>query len=198
MTLRFDVTPANSASSTTSRRGRDRLGLPTSARLSTLPAPIGTVGLVGDDVALYRVLLPGSFDETEPPDAVVRDEDANAEAKRELAAYFAGELVEFDLVVAPIGTQFQLLVWRALADIAFGATESYGSLARRIGNPRASRAVGMANNRNPLALVLPCHRVIGSSGRLVGYGGGLEMKKWLLDHEQAVLAPDAPATRLAV
>ena len=83
------------------------------------------------------------------------------------------------------GTAFQLQVWRALADIPFAKTESYGSVAARIGNPRASRAVGMANNKNPLAIVLPCHRVIGSNGSLVGYGGGLWMKDWLLQHEAA-------------
>ena len=84
------------------------------------------------------------------------------------------------------GTAFQLQVWRALADIAYAKTESYGSVAARIGNPKASRAVGMANNKNPLAIVIPCHRVIGSDGSLVGYGGGLWMKEWLLRHEAAV------------
>ena len=89
-------------------------------------------------------------------------------------------------MLGPKGTEFQRRVWRALADISYGATESYGSVAARIGKPQASRAVGMANNKNPIPIILPCHRVIGSNGRLVGYGGGLSMKAWLLQHETAV------------
>ena len=110
-----------------------------------------------------------------------------AKAVEQLEAYFAGELTQFDLPLVPEGTAFQLQVWRALADIPYAKTESYGSVAARIGNPKASRAVGMANNKNPLAIVLPCHRVIGSNGGLVGYGGGLWMKEWLLQHEAAVV-----------
>ena len=113
-----------------------------------------------------------------------------ARAVAQLDAYFAGELTRFDLPLAPSGTAFQLRVWWALADIPYATTESYGSVAARVGKPRAGRAVGSANNKNPLAIVLPCHRVIGSNGRLVGYGGGLEMKDWLLKHEAKVAKRD--------
>jgi methylated-DNA-[protein]-cysteine S-methyltransferase len=100
-----------------------------------------------------------------------------------LAAYFAGELTEFDLPMKMIGTEFQKTVWRELLNIPFGVTISYGELADRVGNPNASRAVGAANGRNPISIIVPCHRVIGSNGKLTGYGGGLERKEWLLAHE---------------
>ncbi len=106
-----------------------------------------------------------------------------AEARKQLAAYFAGELAEFDLPLNMIGTEFQKTVWRELLNIPFGVTISYGELANRVGNPSASRAVGAANGRNPISIIVPCHRVIGSNGKLTGYGGGIERKEWLLAHE---------------
>ncbi|MEO7795423.1 MAG: methylated-DNA--[protein]-cysteine S-methyltransferase, partial [Thermoanaerobaculia bacterium] len=112
------------------------------------------------------------------------DDGPFVETRRELEAYFAGELREFSLALAPEGTLFRQKVWRALLDIPYGATESYGALAQRIGLPQAARAVGLANGRNPISIVVPCHRVIGKNGALVGYGGGLERKQWLLAHEQ--------------
>jgi methylated-DNA-[protein]-cysteine S-methyltransferase len=105
------------------------------------------------------------------------------EALRQLAEYFAGDRQDFDLPLAPEGTAFQRTVWRALAEIPYGETRSYGQIAHAIGKPAAVRAVGAANGSNPLAIIVPCHRVIGSSGRLVGYGGGLPMKRMLLDLE---------------
>jgi methylated-DNA-[protein]-cysteine S-methyltransferase len=99
---------------------------------------------------------------------------------RQLSAYFAGELESFDLPLDAKGTSFQVEVWRQLCEIPYGETISYGELARRIGNPKASRAVGLANGSNPIPIVIPCHRVIGSSGKLVGYGGGLDVKEKLL------------------
>lgn len=110
-----------------------------------------------------------------------------AEAKRQLTAYFAGERTEFELPLAPQGTEFQHRVWAELARIPFGTTLSYGELARRIGNPNASRAVGLANGRNPISIIVPCHRVIGANGKLVGYGGGLPRKQALLAHEASRL-----------
>ena len=104
-------------------------------------------------------------------------------AREQLDAYFAGELEAFDLDLAPHGTPFQLRVWDELRRIPFGETISYSELARRLGDPKLVRAVGLANGRNPLSIVIPCHRVIGADGSLVGYGGGLERKKWLLEHE---------------
>ncbi|MFN8062360.1 MAG: methylated-DNA--[protein]-cysteine S-methyltransferase [Vicinamibacterales bacterium] len=106
----------------------------------------------------------------------------------QLRAYFAGELTRFDLPVAPLGTPFQLTVWQALRAIPYGDTISYGELARRIGNPRASRAVGLANGANPIPIVIPCHRVIGANGTLVGFGGGLDTKARLLSLERRQLS----------
>lgn len=105
-------------------------------------------------------------------------------AARELEQYFAGERREFDLPLAPEGTEFQMRVWRALREIPYGETRSYGQIAAAVGNPKASRAVGMANNKNPIAVLIPCHRVIGADGSLTGYGGGLENKRLLLDMEK--------------
>jgi methylated-DNA-[protein]-cysteine S-methyltransferase len=107
-------------------------------------------------------------------------------AADQLDAYFAGALTRFDLPLAPRGSDFQRRVWAALQDIPYGQTESYGELAERIGAPGAARAVGLANGRNPISVVIPCHRVIGSQGKLTGFGGGLDRKKQLLDLELAV------------
>ncbi len=153
---------------------------------TTYTAPIGDILLVADDAGLRELHLPGSFDARDASPSTAGAGAVLDDAVAQLEAYFAGELTSFDLPLSPEGTAFQRRVWRALADIGYAKTESYGSVAARIGNPRASRAVGMANNKNPLAIVLPCHRVIGSDGRLVGYGGGLWMKEWLLEHEASV------------
>ncbi|HEX6763894.1 MAG TPA: methylated-DNA--[protein]-cysteine S-methyltransferase [Polyangiaceae bacterium] len=112
-----------------------------------------------------------------------RDDACLAPARRELEEYFRGERTAFDVPLAFEGTAFQERVWRALRDISFGETSSYGELARRIGKPSASRAVGAANGQNPIAIIVPCHRVIGADGSLTGYGGGLPRKLWLLEHE---------------
>ena len=106
------------------------------------------------------------------------------QALGQLAEYFAGSRQDFDLPLRPQGTAFQQTVWQALLDIPYGTTESYGELARRIGQPTASRAVGLANGRNPISIVIPCHRVVGANGSLTGYGGGIERKRTLLDLEQ--------------
>ncbi|MDX1983869.1 MAG: methylated-DNA--[protein]-cysteine S-methyltransferase, partial [Bryobacteraceae bacterium] len=110
------------------------------------------------------------------------------EVIRQLDAYFKGALHDFDVPLAPLGTPFQRNVWSALREIPYGRTISYGELARRIGNPSASRAVGLANGSNPIAIIVPCHRVIGANGKLTGFGGGLDVKRKLLDLErQAIL-----------
>jgi methylated-DNA-[protein]-cysteine S-methyltransferase len=152
----------------------------------TYMAPIGKILLVADDTGLRELRLPGCFDARDDTLATPRASAHLAKAVEQLEAYFAGDLTRFDLELVPKGTAFQLRVWWALADIPYAQTESYGAVAARIGNRKASRAVGMANNKNPLPIVLPCHRVIGSDGRLVGYGGGLWMKQWLLQHEAAI------------
>ena len=116
---------------------------------------------------------------------VVWDDSRLTEVRRQLDQYFAGARRDFDLVTAPPGSSFQLQVWRALRDIPFGETRSYGELATSLGRPGASRAVGRANATNPVCIVTPCHRVIGHDGSLTGFGGGIEKKRWLLDHESA-------------
>jgi methylated-DNA-[protein]-cysteine S-methyltransferase len=150
---------------------------------STFDSPLGELLLIGDGESLTglymqsqkyaREVQGGWRCEAQPFRAVVE----------QLAAYFGGELRTFDLSLAPRGTYFQRTVWRALLDVPFGATETYGALARRIGSPNAPRAVGLANGHNPIGIIVPCHRVIGANGSLTGYGGGIERKRWLLAHE---------------
>ena len=105
------------------------------------------------------------------------------EAKKQISAYFSGKIKTFSLILDTNGTEFQRKVWNALRSIPYGETRSYGQIADAIGVPGGARAVGLANNRNPLAIVVPCHRVIGANGQLTGYRGGLEIKRWLLNHE---------------
>jgi methylated-DNA-[protein]-cysteine S-methyltransferase len=147
-----------------------------------LESPLGRLRLVTDGEALVAVDLPGypSDAETGPHEP---DHPVLREASRQLEEYFAGRRRRFELPLRPHGTTFQRKVWRALEAIPFGATRSYADLARAIGRPTATRAVGAANGRNPLAIIVPCHRVIGADGSLTGYGGGLPAKRWLLAHE---------------
>jgi methylated-DNA-[protein]-cysteine S-methyltransferase len=147
-----------------------------------LSSPIGDLLLTGDGRALTGLYM----GQDARPDWV-RDDGQFARAASQLQAYFADELQRFDLALAAAGTAFQQKVWRALRDIPFGETRSYGEIARAIGSPTASRAVGMANGRNPISIIVPCHRVIGADGSLTGYGGGIERKRWLLGHEGAAL-----------
>lgn len=164
----------------------------------TIPTPIGDLLLVGDGSGLVHIGLPQSRHPMAIGADWRRDEAAFGEARAQFDAYFAGTLDTFDLPLSPRGTEFQRRVWNALCDIGYGETISYAELARRVGNPRASRAVGLANGANPLSIVVPCHRVIGANGSLTGYGGGLEAKKWLLALEQR-RAPSAFAlTALAM
>jgi methylated-DNA-[protein]-cysteine S-methyltransferase len=160
---------------------------------STFESPIGTLVLTGDGETLCGIDLHGRL----PARAARRDDAAFAAARAQLAAYFAGELTAFDLPLAPRGTPFQLRVWQALAAIPYAVTISYGDLARRISQPTAARAVGLANGANPLPIVVPCHRVIGADGSLTGFGGGLERKRWLLAHEAAHAARAIGAARRA-
>ncbi len=146
-------------------------------------SPIGPILIAGDDDAITRLGRIGV--EAERRDWVPVNRHAHIkEAAQQLDAYWAGELFDFDLALAPKGTPFQHKVWRALRTIPYGTTASYGEIARKIGSPTASRAVGAANGRNPIAIVVPCHRVIGANGTLTGYAGGLDMKRQLLDHER--------------
>lgn len=116
--------------------------------------------------------------------AIVKETAITGKAAEQLNEYLAGRRKEFDIPLSPEGTEFQQAVWKALMEIPYGATRSYGQIAKSIGKPRACRAVGMANNRNPIAILIPCHRVIGSCGKLTGYAGGLDIKEKLLDIER--------------
>ena len=149
-----------------------------------LDSPVGRLLLVADGQGLRHVAFENGRHSTPVADDWQRGPGALHEARAQLKAYFAGKLREFDLPLAPQGTEFQQRVWLALLRIRYGATASYGDIARAVGEPNASRAVGAANELNPIAIVVPCHRVIGSNGTLTGYGGGLPNKKFLLDLEQ--------------
>ena len=158
-----------------------------SMRCSEMPSPVGPLLLAADDVGLRRIIFMNGRDRAQPSPDWVLDRSAFAETIRQLKAYFSGELEAFDLPLAPEGTPFQLQVWRQLCEIPYGETISYGELARRIGNFKASRAVGLANGANPIPIIIPCHRVIGSNGKLTGYGGGLPIKEKLLALERRQL-----------
>ncbi len=148
-----------------------------------LPSPVGNLLLVSDGDALTGLYMSDHKGGPAPEPAWRRDEGPFARACVQLTGYFVGRLQEFDVRLAPAGTVFQKKVWQELCRIPFGASISYGELARRIGQPTASRAVGAANGQNPISIIVPCHRVIGANGTLTGYGGGIERKKWLLEHE---------------
>ena len=150
----------------------------------TFDSPVGPLLVAGNAKGLHLIRFPSESRAKPPPAHWRRDDRHFADAFRQLAAYFAGDLTRFDLPLYFAGTAFQNEVWAALRDIPFGETVSYGALASRIGRPTASRAVGGANGANPLPIVVPCHRVIGSDKSLTGFGGGNEIKKFLLDHER--------------
>ena len=160
--------------------------------ITTIETPLGRYALAASDHGLVSA---------QPGDSPAAVDAASPAAKRMLATacaafarYFAGEADAFAALPVDLrGTAFQRLVWSALREIDPGSTTSYGALAQRIGSPRAARAVGDANRRNPIAIAVPCHRVIGGDGRLVGYAGGLARKRWLLDHEVAWIQAAAPS-----
>ena len=147
-----------------------------------LDTPIGTLRLLSNGAQLVNIEFAGQYNAT---DAVENSDTVLAACAAQLTAYFAGKRRHFDLPLAPRGTPFQLSVWSALAKIPYGELRSYRDIARSIGNSAAVRAVGAANGRNPLPIVVPCHRVIGSNGALTGFAGGLEVKRFLLDLERA-------------
>jgi len=167
-------------------------------RYTTVDTPLGELMLWGHDGRLAgadfvephvtsrlpearRALKRGHLD---PDPAWDRDDDAFAEVAEQLRAYFAGQLTDFDVAVDTRGTPFQQRVWSALERIPFGTTTTYGKLAEELGDRRAVRAVGLANGANPISIIIPCHRVVGANGSLIGYGGGLARKEWLLAHER--------------
>jgi methylated-DNA-[protein]-cysteine S-methyltransferase len=158
-----------------------------------MDSPVGPLEVAADGESITHILfadddgalLPGALQSTESGGGVL------AEAHRQLGEYFAGRLEEFDLPLAPSGTAFQQRVWKELEQIPYGETASYGEIATRLGLPLgASRAVGTANGSNPIAIVVPCHRVIGANGTLTGYAGGLQRKRYLLDLEARATQPE--------
>jgi methylated-DNA-[protein]-cysteine S-methyltransferase len=152
-----------------------------------IESPLGPLLLAADETGVRHIEFVNGRQTARPDPAWREDPELLQEPERQLRAYFAGELETFDLPLAPAGTTFQLAVWRRLCEIPYGETISYGELARRLGNPNASRAVGLANGANPIPIVIPCHRVIGSNGKLTGYGGGLPIKEKLLALERRQL-----------
>jgi methylated-DNA-[protein]-cysteine S-methyltransferase len=158
-------------------------------RYTSTDSPIGELLLVGDDRALRGLYMQAGRKATAIAPEWEHDPSAFSDARSQLSEYFAGERTRFDVALAIEGTPFQRRVWRALQDIPYGETISYGELARRIDQPTAPRAVGLANGRNPISVILPCHRVIGADGTLTGYGGGTERKRLLLELEQDAVAP---------
>lgn len=157
-------------------------------------SPVGPLYLAATDAGLTHLLFANEVDRK--PAAAAGSGEATRilrETERQLSDYFAGRRREFDLPLAPTGTEFQLATWRALQNVSFGETISYGELARRMGRPRAVRAVGTANGANPIAIIVPCHRVIGADGTLTGYGGGLDKKRRLLSLEGVLLEDDSRA-----
>lgn len=152
-----------------------------------IDSPIGTLTVVVSDAGVRALLM-----STESPDRIHLDDDVELgdhrlldAAAAQLGEYFAGTRRDFDLPLDPHGTDFQLRAWQALRTIPYGETVSYGEQARRLGDVNKARAVGAANGKNPISIIVPCHRVIGSNGSLTGFGGGIETKAWLLAHESA-------------
>ena len=152
-------------------------------RYAIVSSPLGDIVVSGDGGSVSGLEFADSRNAAPEP-TWQRDDTAFREVGTELAAYFAGELSQFTVGLAPSGTSFQRSVWAALRRIPYGATTTYAQLAQTLDRPRAVRAVGHANGRNPISIIIPCHRVVGSDGGLTGYGGGLKRKQWLLRHER--------------
>jgi len=151
----------------------------------TVSSPVGELLLAGDESALHMLGFQGGTHPIRPQPDWQKDPRPFRKALAQLRDYFAGQRREFELTLAPQGTEFQLKVWSALRTIPYGKTWSYGELARCIRKPKAARAVGAANGQNPIPIIVPCHRVIGADGSLTGFGGGLKIKRILLDLESS-------------
>jgi methylated-DNA-[protein]-cysteine S-methyltransferase len=154
---------------------------------TTIESPIGELLLLGDRRALHGLYMQAGRKPVTIAESWRRSTPPFATVTRQLSEYFEGRRATFDMPLLMEGTGFEQRVWRALRDIPYGETVSYGEIARRIGQPSAARAVGLANGRNPISVIVPCHRVVGANGTLTGYGGGLERKRVLLELEQGQL-----------
>ncbi|MBX9949761.1 MAG: methylated-DNA--[protein]-cysteine S-methyltransferase [Candidatus Obscuribacterales bacterium] len=165
---------------------------------TVLDSPIDPLTLTSDGNSLTGLYMEMHKGVPVADESWVRNDDDELFllAKRELSAYFNRSLESFTVPIRPTGTEFQMRVWHELTKIPFGRVISYGELAHRIGNPKASRAVGLANGQNPISIIVPCHRVIGASGKLTGYGGGLERKAFLLDLEGSMAAKQLTLVQL--
>jgi methylated-DNA-[protein]-cysteine S-methyltransferase len=172
-------------------------------RYTEIDSPIGRLFVFGEGDVLNGLYMPvagvapsrfGHDKMITPRDGWIRDDAALATVRAQLGEYFAGERTEFELRLEPIGTPFQRRVWQALLDIPFAESRTYGSVANAIDSPAAVRAVGAAVGRNPISIIIPCHRVLGANGSLTGFGGGLDNKRWLLGHERS----HEPGTLLAL
>lgn len=150
-------------------------------KVSFIMTPVGKMGIIEENDAITHLYF---SDGSLPEGAELKETELIKKAKTQLQEYFSGRRKDFDLPLKPSGTAFQQAVWQALCSIPYGETRSYKDIASQIGNPKACRAVGMANNRNPIAIVVPCHRVIGANGEMVGYAGGLSVKEHLLQLER--------------
>lgn len=165
----------------------------TSSYWSVVQTPIGPVHVTGDHEIVSSLYLDGQRHRPADDPQLRRDDARLSQVAAELGEYFAGQRTVFEIGIDfRGGTPFQQTVWQQLTRIPFGTTVSYGELAARIGSPQASRAVGLANGRNPISIIVPCHRVVGADGSLTGYGGGVERKRWLLEHERRVADGQAP------
>ena len=157
------------------------------------PSPIGELVLTASDTALKGVFFPIRRNRSAPEAGWVEDDGRGpagallARVRRQLTEYFEATRTSFDLPLDAAGSAFERRVWDLLRTVPYGATTSYGELARRLGDPRATRPVGAANGKNPIPIIVPCHRVVGARGELTGFGGGLDRKRWLLEHEGALL-----------
>jgi methylated-DNA-[protein]-cysteine S-methyltransferase len=158
-------------------------------RYRWVESPVGRLLIAGDRHGLGTIAFDGEERRAVPEPGWIDDDGLLDEATAQLEAYFAGRRVRFDLDLAPTGTSFQIAVWKAVEQIPYGETATYGAIATRIGKPTAVRAVGAANGANPLPIVIPCHRVVGSDGSLTGYGGGLDRKAKLLELERSAARP---------
>lgn len=192
MTAEQDMLPLASTEEAAGARrvpGLDfRTPLEGPTRYTLMDSPVGELTLTGDGQALTGIHTRGADEQNQiAQDGWVRDDAPFAEAVRQLGAYFEGRLRDFDLPLAPSGTEWQLTVWRALTTVPYGRTASYGELARDLDRPGSSRALGSANGRNPISIVVPCHRVIGADGTLTGYSGGVWCKERLLGLEARTL-----------
>ncbi|UQA56187.1 methylated-DNA--[protein]-cysteine S-methyltransferase [Polyangium aurulentum] len=154
----------------------------------SMESPLGPLRLVANDDALTGVYLPDHKGMPPLGARAIASHPVLERARAQLSAYFAGRRAAFDLPLAMAGTPFQREVWDALTTIPLGETRAYADLAARLGRPAAVRAVGAANGKNPISIIVPCHRVVGKSGALTGYAGGMEAKRWLLEHERAMVA----------